>query len=159
MRDPGFLLTGLGSLISSEAIIEEISAIPDTTKRLRVEKVIILAKKEIVVDDGIVARMHELMKKGGAAMDSLHIACAEHAGALLLTTDDDLIILPARIFHNVEVYSTDVEYQSTKRYTRSHSSREIPASRIISLISPTLISVLPWTGRGMIFLVERFTIR
>lgn len=85
------LCTDTCILISSEAIIEEISAIPDNTKRLRVEKVLSLAKKEIVLDDAIVARMYELIKMGATAMDSLHIACAEHAGALLLTTDDDLI--------------------------------------------------------------------
>lgn len=48
------------------------------------------------------------MKKGGAAMESLHIACAEHAGALLLTTDD-VITLPLGFFSSVDVYSTDVE--------------------------------------------------
>jgi predicted nucleic acid-binding protein len=85
------LCTDTCTLISSEAIIEEISAIQDTTKRMRVEKVLSLAKKEIVLNDGIVARMHELIKMGGTAMDSLHIACAEYTGALLLTTDDDLI--------------------------------------------------------------------
>ena len=35
--------------------------------------------------------MHELIIPGGDAMDSLHIACAERAGAVLLTTDDGLI--------------------------------------------------------------------
>lgn len=85
------LCTDTCTLISSEAIIEEISLIPDKKKRLRVEKVLSLAKEEIILDDTIVARMHTLIKKGGTAMDSLHIACAEHAGALLLTTDDDLV--------------------------------------------------------------------
>jgi len=35
--------------------------------------------------------MNELIMEGGDAMDSLHVACAERAGAIFLTTDDDLI--------------------------------------------------------------------
>jgi hypothetical protein len=56
-----------------------------------VEKIVSFAKENILIDEGIIARMHELIEIGGNPMDSLHIACAEKAGAFLLTTDDDLV--------------------------------------------------------------------
>jgi predicted nucleic acid-binding protein len=79
------------TLVTSEAVTEEISKIPDSRKRLRVEKIVSVAKERILIDDDIIARMHEIIAVGGDAMDSLHIACAESAGAVLLTTDDGLI--------------------------------------------------------------------
>jgi predicted nucleic acid-binding protein len=50
-----------------------------------------MAKEHVIVDEEIVTRMYELISMGGEAMDSLHIACAERAGAIFLTTDDGLI--------------------------------------------------------------------
>jgi len=79
------------TLVTSEAIQEELSKIPDIRKRLRVEKIVAIATEQIVIDEDIIARMHEIIELGGDAMDSLHIACAERAGAVLLTTDDGLI--------------------------------------------------------------------
>jgi predicted nucleic acid-binding protein len=79
------------SLVTSEVIYEELSKIPDIRKRLRVGKIISVANESILIDAGIISRMHELIILGGDAMDSLHIACAERAGAVLLTTDDGLI--------------------------------------------------------------------
>jgi predicted nucleic acid-binding protein len=79
------------SLVTSEVIEEELSKIPDIRKRLRVGKILSLAKESVLIDEGIISRMHELIILGGDAMDSLHIACAERAGAVLLTTDDGLI--------------------------------------------------------------------
>ena len=79
------------SLVTSEVIEEELSKIPDIRKRLRVGKILSVANESILIDEEIISRMHELIILGGAAMDSLHIACAERAGAVLLTTDDGLI--------------------------------------------------------------------
>ncbi len=79
------------TLVNSEAITEEISKIPDIRKRLRVEKVVSIAEEQVILDEDIIARMHVLIAMGGDAMDSLHIACAERAGAILLTTDDGMI--------------------------------------------------------------------
>ena len=79
------------SLVTSEVIEEELSKIPDIRKRLRVGKILSVANESILIDEGIISRMHELIILGGDAMDSLHIACAERAGAVLLTTDDGLI--------------------------------------------------------------------
>ncbi|MGB7993930.1 hypothetical protein [Methanoregula sp.] len=79
------------TLVKSEAIIEEISKIPDIRKRLRVEKIVSIADEQVILDEDIIARMHVLIAMGGDAMDSLHITCAERAGAILLTTDDGMI--------------------------------------------------------------------
>jgi len=79
------------TLVASDAITEELSAIPDIRKRLRVEKIAAIAKEQVLIDEDIIARMHGIIAMGGDAMDSLHIACAERAGAVLLTTDDNLI--------------------------------------------------------------------
>jgi hypothetical protein len=53
--------TGELTLVSSEAITEELSKIPDIKKRLRVEKIISVAKEQILIDGGIVVRMHEII--------------------------------------------------------------------------------------------------
>jgi hypothetical protein len=94
--------TGELTLVSSEAITEELSKIPDTKKQLRVEKIVSVAKEYILIDEGIIARMHELIAMGGMAMDSLHVSCAERAGAVFLTTDDDLITF-FKLHQNIEV--------------------------------------------------------
>ena len=78
-------------MVTSEVIEEELSKIPDIRKRLRVGKILSVANESILIDEGIISRMHELIILGGDPMDSLHIACAERAGAVLLTTDDGLI--------------------------------------------------------------------
>ena len=78
-------------LVTSEAVTEELTQIPDLKKRLRVEKIVSGAKDHILLDEEIIARMLEFIGLGGDAMDSLHIACAEWAGATFITTDDGLI--------------------------------------------------------------------
>ena len=90
------------TLVTSEAITEEVSRIPDIRKRLRVEKIVSLAKEEILLDGKIISRMHEIIAMGGDAMDSLHISCAERAGAVLLTTDDGLITF-FKLHRNIQV--------------------------------------------------------
>ncbi|MFA4859256.1 hypothetical protein [Methanoregula sp.] len=79
------------SMVTSEVIDEELSKIPNIRKRLRVGKILSVAEESILIDERIISRMHGLITLGGDAMDSLHIACAERAGAVLLTTDDGLI--------------------------------------------------------------------
>jgi len=91
------------TLVTSEAITEEFSKIPDIRKRLRVEKIVAVAKESILIDDEIISRMHELIIGGGDAMDSLHIACAERAGAVFLTTDDGLITF-FKLHRNIQIH-------------------------------------------------------
>ncbi|MDD1687267.1 PIN domain-containing protein [Methanoregula sp.] len=91
------------TLVTSEAITEELSQIPDIRKRLRVEKIVSVAKEQVLIDDAIISRMKELIALGGDAMDSLHIACAERAGAILLTTDDGLVTF-FKLHQNIQVH-------------------------------------------------------
>lgn len=91
------------TLVTSEAITEEVSKIPDIHKRLRVEKIASVAEEEILPDEKIIERMHEIIAMGGDAMDSLHISCAEQAGAVLLTTDDGLITF-FKLHRNIQVH-------------------------------------------------------
>ena len=90
------------TLVTSEAITEELSKIPDIWKRLRVEKIVSVAKEQVLIDEKIIARMHEIIAMGGDAMDSLHIACAERPGAILLTTDDGMITF-FKLHQNIQV--------------------------------------------------------
>ena len=78
-------------LVTSEVVTSEISMITDIRKRLRVEKIESDAKERVLIYEYIISRMHESIAMGIEAMDSLHIACAERAGSVLLTTDDELI--------------------------------------------------------------------
>ncbi|MFA5268549.1 MAG: hypothetical protein WC379_11310 [Methanoregula sp.] len=55
------------SLVTSEVIEEELSKIPDIRKRLRVGKIISVANESILIDAGIISRMHELIILGGDA--------------------------------------------------------------------------------------------
>jgi len=91
------------TLVTSEAITEELSQIPDIRKRLRVEKIVSVAREHVLIDDVIISRMQELIAGGGDAMDSLHIACAERAGAILLTTDDGLVTF-FKLHQNIQVH-------------------------------------------------------
>jgi len=95
--------TGEFTMITSEVITEELSKIPDIRKRLRAEKIVSIAKEYILVDEGIISRMSEFIAMGGDAMDSLHVACAERAGAVFLTTDDELITF-FKSHQNIQVH-------------------------------------------------------
>jgi predicted nucleic acid-binding protein len=91
------------TLVTSEAITEELSKIPDINKRLRVEKIESIAQEHVFIDEGITSRMYELIAMGSDAMDSLHVACAERADAVFLTTDDDLITF-FKLHQNIQVH-------------------------------------------------------
>ncbi len=91
------------TMITSEAITDELSKIPDIHKRLRVEKITSVAQEHILIDEGIISRMREFIAMGGDTMDSLHIACAERASAVFLTTDDDLITF-FKLNQNIQVH-------------------------------------------------------
>ena len=66
------------------------------------EKIVSVAKEQVLIDEKIIARIHEIIAMGGDAMDSLHIACAERAGAILLTTDDGMITF-FKLHQNIQV--------------------------------------------------------
>jgi len=78
-------------LVSSDVISYEILQIRDQRRLLNIRKILALAKETVEWDDWLEGRAAELAVAGIDAMDALHIACAEQAGALFLTTDDAII--------------------------------------------------------------------
>jgi len=78
-------------LVTSTAVLYEIKLIGDPAKRSHALRLIQRARETIRVDDIVLSRAEEFENCGVLGMDAVHIACAEVAGAVLLTTDDDLV--------------------------------------------------------------------
>lgn len=78
-------------LVCSEAIESEIFKISDEERRECVESVLPFAKIWVMIDGDIEARAREYNQYSLDPFDALHLACAEKAGAIFLTTDDTLI--------------------------------------------------------------------
>lgn len=78
-------------LAGSEAIESEIARISNEERRENVESVLQFAKRCIEIDDEVEAIARKYHLYGLDTFDALHLACAEHAGAVFLTTDDALI--------------------------------------------------------------------
>jgi len=78
-------------LVSSDVISYEILQIRDQRRLLNIRKILALAKETVVWDDRLEGRAAGFADAGIDAMDALHIASAEQAGALFLTTDDAVI--------------------------------------------------------------------
>ena len=78
-------------LIWSSAITYEIAKIVDHDRKHNVSTFAAKTSTNILVDLAIKNRATVFMNHGVKALDALHIACAERAGAtVLLTTDDAL---------------------------------------------------------------------
>ena len=75
---------------SSSSFVEfELSRNPDSAKRMDALELLEMATQTITPDRSMIERGAELQAAGYTALDALHLACAEHAGAdVLLTTDD-----------------------------------------------------------------------
>ena len=82
--------TGGWKLVASEAIEYEIAKIPGEEKRRSVENLLQFAQERIMIDEAIVNRARIFCELGIGAFDALHLASAESAGAVFLTTDDTL---------------------------------------------------------------------
>ena len=78
-------------LIGSEVIEFEISGISDEERRKNVRSFIQFAQEQVDLDPDLVTRARSFHELGLETFDSLHLACAERAGAVFLTTDDALI--------------------------------------------------------------------
>ncbi len=79
------------TLVDSDAVSFEISRIPDRTRMKKAEKLTNLAKEHVTITKTVSRRYHEFVEMGIDSADALHLACAESAGAVLLTTDDAII--------------------------------------------------------------------
>ena len=78
-------------LVGSEAIESEIGEISDPERMENVESLLQFVKNRVVVDDAIEDRARTFHRCGLDPFDALHLACADYAGAVFLTTDDALI--------------------------------------------------------------------
>jgi len=78
-------------LVGSEAIESEIFEISDEERRENVESVLQFAQSRVEVDDEVEAIARQYHRYGLDPFDALHLACAQCAGAIFLTTDDTLI--------------------------------------------------------------------
>ncbi len=78
-------------LITSEAIEFEIANIPGEEKRRSVENFLQFAQERMMIDEVIENRARMFCGMGIGAFDALHLASAESAGAVFLTTDDALV--------------------------------------------------------------------
>jgi predicted nucleic acid-binding protein len=79
------------TLVTSDAVSFEISRIPDKTRMKKAQKLTELAKERVAITKTVSRRYHEFVELGIDSADALHLACAESAGAVLLTTDDVII--------------------------------------------------------------------
>ncbi|MCK9631988.1 MAG: hypothetical protein M0R30_10130 [Methanoregula sp.] len=78
-------------LVGSETIEFEIARISDEERRRHVGSLMQFAREQVNLDQGLITRARSFHEQGMDTFDSLHLACAEHAGAAFLTTDDSLI--------------------------------------------------------------------
>jgi predicted nucleic acid-binding protein len=78
-------------LVGSEAIETEISRISDEERMDNAESLLQFAKSRVVIDEDLEAIARGYHRLGLEPFDALHLACAESANAVFLTTDDALI--------------------------------------------------------------------
>jgi predicted nucleic acid-binding protein len=78
-------------LVWSSAITYEIAKIVDHDRRHYVSTFAAKTTTNILVDMAIKERAAVIMNLGVKALDGLHIACAERAGATVLITTDDAL--------------------------------------------------------------------
>lgn len=96
---------GLWTLVGSDALDGEILGIRDPEQRKEVEGLAGAATEHIRTDSDLLQRAQMLESIGFGVYDSMHIACAEAAGAdVLLTTDDALTRRARRVQQELEVH-------------------------------------------------------
>jgi hypothetical protein len=97
-----FILSRVGdgdwSWSGSEVMDLEVERTPDPDRRRRIQLLMGLAERKIVLEDARTKRAVELEALGFHAFDALHLACAE-AGSIdvFLTTDDRLLRKAVRL--------------------------------------------------------------
>jgi len=79
------------TLVTSDAVSFEISRIPDKTRMKKAQNLTDIATEHVAITKPVSRRYHEFVELGIDSADALHLACAESAGAALLTTDDTII--------------------------------------------------------------------
>jgi predicted nucleic acid-binding protein len=89
---------------SSTVLDLEIDQTPDAERRARMNLLTQAAQRHVQVEAIQETRARDLVALGLAAMDALHLACAESSGAdVFLTTDDRLLRIAARLSEQLRV--------------------------------------------------------
>lgn len=91
------------TLVTSDAVSFEISRIPDRTRMKKAQNLMDLATEHVAITKSVSRRFHECVEMGIDSADALHLACAESAGATLLTTDDTIIRIIKRYRHQITI--------------------------------------------------------
>jgi predicted nucleic acid-binding protein len=91
------------TLVTSDAVSFEISRIADKTRMKKAQNLVDLAKEHVAITKTVSRRFHEIVALGIDPADALHLACAESAGAVLLTTDDAIIKIIKRHAHQITI--------------------------------------------------------
>ena len=91
------------TLVTSDAASFEISCIPDRTRMKKARNLMDLAKKRVAITKTVSRRYPIFTEPGSDPADALHLACAESAGAVLLTTDDAIIKIIKRHAHQISI--------------------------------------------------------
>ncbi len=100
----GYFASGIWQWLGSEIVEFEIAQIRDERRRRRLTVLATQIQQVTAVDAGIVGRAQELMGMGFHLADSLHLSCAERAGAdVFLTTADRLLRRALRGAHQLQV--------------------------------------------------------
>lgn len=90
------IIDGNDSLVWSWALTFENEMHPMPDRRHEIALWEGRAERSIALDDGVKERAKEHTRQGIPAMDSVHLACAEAAGADVLLTCDDVFFRRAR---------------------------------------------------------------
>jgi len=79
------------TLVISDAVSFEISRITDRTRMKKAQNLTDLAKEHVTITKAVSKRYYDFVELCIDSADALHLACAESADAVLLTTDDEII--------------------------------------------------------------------
>lgn len=102
----GIIKSGYVKLVSSEVLIEEISRIPDVSRKIEVEETLDLAGEFIAVNYEIEYLAKEFLSYGIKPMDALHLACAEKYSVDCFCTSDDSFLKKARAIPSLNIQTT-----------------------------------------------------
>jgi predicted nucleic acid-binding protein len=90
-------------LVSSEALIFEISQNPNPTRRKYAMEVLAYAKSFVAVNDEIETKSRDFINRGVRPLDALHLACAESLQADFFCTTDDKLLKRVKTFKDLQV--------------------------------------------------------
>ena len=94
---------GKVALVSSEALLYEVSRNPHSQRKDFVYQILARMDVKILVTDEVERRAVELQSRGFAALDALHLASAESADVDLFCTCDDKFLNRIRVLTDCKI--------------------------------------------------------